>query len=133
MNFLPKILIAIATVYLLILFTSRYPFIFPGCIFHKLTGYYCPLCGSQRALSSLLQGNVYQAVNYNVLFIASVPLFFYWGILISINAFRRKKVAPHFPFKLSIMIILFTIVIVFWIARNVPFYPFILLAPHEIQ
>ena len=28
--------------------------IFPRCVFNSLTGYYCPGCGSQRAIHSML-------------------------------------------------------------------------------
>ena len=49
---------------------ARHAGFFPACPFHTLTGLYCPGCGSQRSFSSLLHGNILQALQYNVLLIA---------------------------------------------------------------
>lgn len=37
----------------------------PGCIFHTLTGYDCPACGTQRACIALLHGRFRTAFMYN--------------------------------------------------------------------
>ncbi|MGL5683791.1 MAG: DUF2752 domain-containing protein [Marinifilaceae bacterium] len=46
---------------------------FPPCPFYKLTGLQCPGCGSQRAIHSLLNGNITQAFGYNPLMVLSIP------------------------------------------------------------
>lgn len=43
------------------------------CIWKVLTGTQCPACGAQRALHSLLHGDVIKALRYNYFFIISIP------------------------------------------------------------
>lgn len=35
------------------------------CVVHRLTGYWCPLCGGTRATRELLQGHFHTALSYN--------------------------------------------------------------------
>ena len=46
----------------------------PPCPFHELTGPWCPICGSSRALHSLLHGDAGAAFGHNPLLIALLPL-----------------------------------------------------------
>lgn len=46
---------------------------FPKCPFLLLTGLECPGCGSQRAIHSLLNGDLQAAVHYNLLLVSSIP------------------------------------------------------------
>jgi uncharacterized protein DUF2752 len=52
---------------------ARVP-IYPLCVFHQLTGLDCPGCGSLRALHALLHGRLVEALHFNALTIASLPL-----------------------------------------------------------
>jgi hypothetical protein len=36
-----------------------------GCLFHKITGFPCPACGSTRSVASILHGDMLQAWHYN--------------------------------------------------------------------
>lgn len=36
--------------------------LFPPCLFHRITGYYCPGCGATRAVQALLSGNLSAAL-----------------------------------------------------------------------
>ena len=47
--------------------------LFPKCPVKLLTGMQCPSCGVQRALHSLLQGRLLEALSYNYWFILSIP------------------------------------------------------------
>src|SRR4051794_20906202 len=49
----------------------------PKCLFHEWTGLYCPGCGSQRAVSALLHGDILKAIDLNILMVASLPFIFY--------------------------------------------------------
>jgi uncharacterized membrane protein len=112
---------------------ARYTSIFPRCIFYSLTGLYCPGCGSQRALSSLLHGELLQAANYNLFFLLCLPLIFYSSIIAVVNIFRTVQFAQQIFYSNIFVKILLAGIIVFWIARNLSPYPFNLLAPHAIS
>lgn len=46
------------------------------CMFHTITGLYCPGCGGTRAVKSLLQGDLRMSVQYHplILYIAAVAI-----------------------------------------------------------
>ncbi len=51
------------------------PGLYPTCPFHALTGWWCPGCGSLRALHALAHGQVVQAISLNaVTMLILVPL-----------------------------------------------------------
>ena len=68
-----RVIIISATVLLLALLyffiDARHSGFFPACPLFTLTGLYCPGCGSQRAVSSLLHGDVFEAIDYNVMLV----------------------------------------------------------------
>ncbi len=49
----------------------------PPCIFHAMTGLYCPGCGSTRALYCLIHGDLGAAFRFNPLLLISLPFFAY--------------------------------------------------------
>jgi hypothetical protein len=102
--------------------------IFPRCLFNSITGYYCPGCGSQRAIHSLLHLDMAGVVSYNFLFIPGFLLILYHYIHPFLNRILHWKLPNIFYFK-STPWIIFGVVIIFWILRNLPFYPFSVLAP----
>lgn len=102
--------------------------IFPRCLFNSITGYYCPGCGSQRAIHSLLHLNFAGVVSQNFLFIPAFLLIFYHYLHPIVNRYFNLKLPNILYFK-STPWIIFLLIIVFWISRNLPFYPFSVLAP----
>lgn len=102
--------------------------IFPRCLFNSITEYYCPGCGSQRAIHSLLHLNFAGVVCHNFLFIPAFLLIIYHFLHPIVNRYFNWKLPNILYFK-STPWIIFVLVIVFWIARNLPFYPFSVLAP----
>ena len=90
----------------------------PPCPFHSFTGLNCPGCGATRALHSMANGNLVAALKLNALVVLGLPL----GCLIAIR--RKRHDLPVWCLRtLSIGIVLFGF------ARNIPLFPFILLAP----
>lgn len=109
---------AVAAAVLVRLFPpGKYKF-WPPCIFHDLTGIYCPGCGNTRALSALMHGDVAGCFAKNAIF---VPL-----LCCLLAIMIRPKLArnPYFSWGVA------AVVTAFFILRNLPWYPFTLLAPH---
>lgn len=102
--------------------------LFPKCPLYSTTGIYCPGCGSQRALHSLLHLNFREVIQYNVLFLAGILLGIYHYTIALLNHFYNKKYTSILSNKKTLLFLL-GIVILFWILRNIPTYPFTLLAP----
>lgn len=53
---------------------------YPPCVFHWLSGFECPGCGSLRAGHALLRGDVMGALGFNVLIVAVAPLVLWWFV-----------------------------------------------------
>ena len=90
----------------------------PPCLFHRLTGLYCPGCGNTRALALLLHGDVAGSLAKNALF---VPLLL---CVLVLAIFPKLALNRYFAVPVAVVVVLF------FIARNLPWYPFVLLAPH---
>ena len=102
--------------------------LFPKCVFHSLTGMYCPGCGSQRALHSLLHLDLAGVVSYNFLFLPAALLLLYHYSHPLINRIFNWKLPNLFYLNYTPWVI-FVVVILFWVLRNLPWYPFNVLAP----
>ena len=89
----------------------------PKCMFHQLTGLYCPGCGATRALSAMLHGDVGASLHNNLLL---------FPLLASI-AFMIVK--PGITLKRPVAITILAVVLLFTILRNIPVAPFTYLAP----
>ena len=107
---------------------ARYSF-FPQCPFHTVTHLYCPGCGSQRALSALLHGNIKRALSYNVLFVISLPLVIYSAVVYTLNVFGRKPIAQKLVYSPRFIQICLWSVVLFFVLRNLPFPLFSFLRP----
>ena len=102
--------------------------IFPRCLFHSLTGGYCPGCGSQRALHSLLHFDIAGVVRYNFLFLPAGVFILYHYVHPVFNKAFGWKLPNVFYLKNTPWVVL-AIVLVFWLVRNLSWYPFSVLAP----
>jgi hypothetical protein len=102
--------------------------LFPPCLFHKLTGLYCPGCGSLRALHSLLNGNLKAALSLNPLMLLCLPFVLYAFAAQGLHYFFNIKIPTVF-LKSQYIWAIFAIIILYTIARNIPHYPFTLLTP----
>lgn len=90
----------------------------PRCPLHTLTGLYCPGCGSTRAMHQLAQGHLAAAFGLNPLAVCAIPLLGYLAL-----RDRAITLRPIWIWVLAGMICAFGIL------RNIPAYPFTLLAP----
>lgn len=102
----------------------------PGCTFRKLTGLYCPGCGMTRAAHASLHGEFSRAFAMNPVGMVLFPLAVA-GIGFEVLAWVRNRpdgLRLNFGPRISYGIA--ATVISFWILRNIPVWPFTLLAPH---
>ena len=98
------------------------------CPFHWLTGLHCPGCGTLRALSRLLHLNIAAAFRFNAMTVLSMPFMMYaFASRASIGL--RGKPLPKFFVPAQWIWGLFALILAFWLLRNIPLYPFSLLAP----
>lgn len=89
----------------------------PRCIFHELTGWQCPGCGSQRMLHALLHGNIREAWNHNAVLLLLLPLLIPM-IWLEINRNRH----PRTYMRLHSMPVVLTaagIILAWWLLRNI--------------
>jgi hypothetical protein len=101
---------------------------FPPCPLRYLTGWYCPGCGSLRAIHQLLHGKLGAAWALNPLTVVLLP-FLTYGLASSALFELRGRGLPQ-PFLRAAWIrALCAAIILFGIARNFPIHPFDLLAP----
>lgn len=101
---------------------------FPPCLFNKLTGLYCPGCGMTRATHALLNFRIKEAFDFNPLFFILLPFLAYMGIMQSISLYKYQKMSViKIPYWIVVLIAV--VVVAFFILRNIPYEPFIFLAP----
>jgi len=102
---------------------------FPGCLFHRLTGLACPGCGMTRATHAALHGRLGEAFRFNPLGMLAVPALVVFAGM-RIPAWLRDS--PQ-PFRCGIgtrgVDWILGLVLGYWILRNLPIWPFTLLAP----
>lgn len=94
----------------------------PECAFFYFTGLYCPGCGAGRALVALSQGCIWDAFWLN-------PLLFVWIAIFGYYIFFKFFNKSAIFFTHQRIQAVFWILIGYWILRNLPFYPFLMLVP----
>ncbi len=101
----------------------------PPCLFYKLTGLHCAGCGSGRATVDLLHGKLWQAFCHNPIYVMLLPFIAYYMVKVYIAYVFGKDVLPFFEVNTPTAIVILVITVAFFILRNIPVYPFTLLAP----
>ncbi|WP_373693847.1 MULTISPECIES: DUF2752 domain-containing protein [Aequorivita] len=102
---------------------------FIPCPFHYLTGFHCPGCGSQRAIHLLFRGDIFGAFRFNPLMVLTIPILVY-GLGITIVNWIFGTSYRFLLFYSKVFIFgYFALAVIYWVLRNIPIYPFNLLAP----
>ena len=109
-----------------VLYTFGNPLI---CVFYKLAGLYCPGCGSGRASAALLHLDFAAAFKHNLLYVLLLPFIVYYLLKQYIVLVFRKDVLPMFSINGFAAKVVLAVILVFGILRNIPVFPFTLLAP----
>ncbi len=102
---------------------------YPRCPIHSLTGFYCPGCGTTRALHQLMHGNLGAALRLNPLTLLLLPVLAYSWLSFTLEVFKGKALPNIFGARLITALLIGTTV-AFAVLRNIPNYPFTLLAPN---
>lgn len=94
------------------------------CVFHKITGLYCPGCGITRCLNALLHLEFYQAFRYNALVVILLPFIIFYVILLLYNKVKKRsdnnfvqKEVPNY-----IWYIILIITLLFGVLRNISYF-----------
>lgn len=103
--------------------------LYPPCPFHALTGLYCPGCGTTRALHQLLHGHPGVAFGLNPLMVVMLPFLGYWLVSCVASGVRGRPLLPVVFASPSWGWLVLVVILAYWVLRNVPLYPFSLLAP----
>jgi hypothetical protein len=103
-----------------------------GCYVRRFTGFYCAGCGGTRAFFALLHGDFAKSWSMN-------PLVMLFGLL-GLAVVVRGVVLAAFPgrfgwlrrlrFTVRMGWVFLGMLLAFAVARNFPWWPFTLLAPH---
>lgn len=102
------------------------------CSFRALTGLECPGCGGQRSIYFLLHGDIMQALRYNAFFVIVLPFLAYFYLMfVLVYVLKKEKYLKSFVFTSWFGFGLLIVVILFFILRNIPFSPFVYLAPPQ--
>jgi hypothetical protein len=102
--------------------------LYPPCPFLALTGFYCPGCGTLRALHQLTLGHPVAALDLNPLMVLLLPFVAYFLASHAMLAVTGRPLRRFFV-RPALIWTLLGIILVYWLLRNVPRYPFTLLAP----
>ncbi|HEY5560911.1 MAG TPA: DUF2752 domain-containing protein [Clostridiaceae bacterium] len=102
--------------------------IYPSCIFRAFTGMYCPGCGATRATYALIHGNILLALKYNLFYMLCIPFILYLLISLLDIKINGKSIYKVNFYEREAYIVM-GVILGFWILRNVPYFPFNLLAP----
>jgi hypothetical protein len=108
---------------------ARPPAWAPPCPFHYLTGLHCPGCASTRATLALLHGDLARALRMNGLLVLSLPLLLAWAGLALWRGFRYGRPPAELPRHTATVALV--VLLLFAVLRNLPWWPFVLLAPHS--
>jgi hypothetical protein len=95
---------------------------YPGCPLYLLTGLYCPLCGSTRALHDLAHLDLASAWGMNPLFVLSVPILVVLWMRWTGRSWALRPARPRGAGLSRTEIVVGIVMLVFGVLRNIPFF-----------
>lgn len=103
-----------------------------ACPIQALTGYHCPGCGAGRACYAILHRQWYQAFRYNPLLVILLPWIILYYTICGVQwvVYGRERLSIHIPERIPLII--FIVLIIYGIVRNIEVYPLMLLAPTAV-
>ena len=100
-------------------YTDIFPeFQMPPCVFHTLTGYYCPGCGGTRSLKALLSGKwLVCAVDFPMIFYAAV-VYAWFMISQTIERVSRHRIPIGMKYRHAWVYASLVIVVIHFVVKN---------------
>ena len=124
------LVVVLGLIYIFVVDPEKSPGATMPCLTHEYFGVYCPGCGDTRALHALVHGNILKAFDYNLLF-PFAALVLGWYFLVALTSLFFRKRVMWIPESLPIWgtVSILSVVFLFTVLRNVPVWPFTVLAP----
>jgi hypothetical protein len=94
------------------------------CAFYEMSGFHCPGCGSTRAAHALVHGRVIAAIGYNPLAAVVVPVIAIRALVLLLRPRPQTRMMSA-----TWVYTIFGLIVAYGILRNIPAWPFTLLAP----
>ena len=78
---------------------------------------------------SLLRLDIVKAAGHNIFFVMALPFMAYYGVKEYIRIVTGRDILPFFRFGTVSTVVIATLFLAFAVLRNIPVYPFTILAP----
>ena len=65
----------------------------PPCLFHLITGYFCPGCGGTRAVRALLHGHLLQSIYYHPLVVYAAVVYLTFMLTQTVERLSQHRVS----------------------------------------
>ncbi len=96
-----------------------------SCFFHDLTGWYCPGCGTCRAIQAFFRGQFKEMLSYNIMTVfLGIPagfVFIHEYLRLVFPSLHLRAV--YVPQRTAEGII--AVLLLFWVLRNIPAFSFL--------
>lgn len=102
---------------------------YPECLLHKLTGWHCPGCGGTRCVHALLHLRFGEALRMNAIAGLVLPVLGVFGIRTWYRWLLGHPPNPAIDVKGWHAWLIVTVLLTFGVIRNLPWVPFVWLAP----
>lgn len=114
-------LVSASALLMLLFMLKYYPVnhydIYPPCVWYKLTGTYCPGCGTGRGLCSMCNGDILGLAKNNIFTFICLPALGYTFVSKFTETVARYRLAFISFSKIELQIIA-ALIVLYWILRN---------------
>lgn len=93
-------------------------FSLPPCVFHSLTGLYCPGCGGTRACRLLLSGNIFQSFLYHPGVLLAAVLYVWFMVSHTIEFVSKGRLKIGLPYTDKFLYLEVVVIILQCLAKN---------------